>query len=244
MQLEGNKILLTGATSGIGEAMLGKFLSRNNQIIAVGRNEQKLQHYNRMDARVIPFACDLSKREELLRLQRFVETGHPDVNVLVNNAGIQENYSFSDEKSLEMRLEQIEREINTNLTAPIQLVGMVLPVLRKNHNPVIVNVTSALGLVPKNNAAVYSGTKGGLHLFTRVLRAQLHDVRVVELIPSLVDTPMTTGRGTGKISPEELVEEFVRKFEKGMPEIRIGKVKILRLINRLSPALASKIINK
>jgi uncharacterized oxidoreductase len=67
---------------------------------------------------------------------------------------------------------------------------------------------------------------------------------VFEIIPPLVDTQMTAGRGRGKISPEQLVEEFITAFRKDKFEVNIGKVKLLKLINRLSPALADSIMKK
>ena len=73
MQLHKNKILITGATSGIGEALTRKFLELDNQIIALGRNEKKLEELSKLDKRIIPFKCDISKQEELDKLTLFIE---------------------------------------------------------------------------------------------------------------------------------------------------------------------------
>jgi uncharacterized oxidoreductase len=73
MRISQNKILVTGATAGIGEALLNKFLSLDNQIIAVGRNEEKLQTLAQRDKRVIPLVCDISKAKDLDKLILFVE---------------------------------------------------------------------------------------------------------------------------------------------------------------------------
>ncbi|MBD0259319.1 MAG: SDR family NAD(P)-dependent oxidoreductase, partial [Cytophagales bacterium] len=99
-------------------------------------------------------------------------------------------------------------------------------------------------LVPKKWAPVYCGTKAGLHLFTKALRYQLEGspVKVFEIIPPVVDTPMTAGRGRNKISPAQLVDEFVRAFANDRPEVNVGKVKMLRLLNRLWPSLADRIM--
>lgn len=239
MRLEGNKILITGTTSGIGEALLNKFLTLDNKIIAVGRNTEKLNQLAQKDQRVIPFACDISKAEELDELMLFLEQNHTDTNILINNAGIQHNYHFAEEEQL---LSKIEQEININFLAPIKLIALILPLLKANNNACIVNVSSGLGLVPKRQAPVYCGTKAGIHIFSKALRYQLEQTKVFEIIPALVDTPMTAGRGKGKISPEELVDEFIRAFEKDKFEVSIGKVKLLKLINRLSPWLAERIM--
>ncbi|MBS4040885.1 MAG: SDR family oxidoreductase [Flavobacteriales bacterium] len=239
MRLTNNKTLITGATEGIGEALLQKFLSLDNQIIAVGRNEIKLQAMAKQDKRVIPLVCDISKAEDLDELILIVEQQHPDTNILINNAGIQFNYHFAEESQL---LGKIEQEINVNFLAPIKLIALILPTLNANKNAAIVNVSSGLGLVPKKQAPVYCGTKAGIHIFSKALRYQLETTKVFEIIPPLVDTRMTAGRGSGKITPEQLAEEFITAFRKDKFEVNIGKVKLLKLINRLSPALAEGIM--
>lgn len=67
-------------------------------------------------------------------------------------------------------------------------------------------------------------------------------MKVFEIIPPLVDTPMTAGRGKGKIRPDQLADEFFEAFRKDRFEVHIGKVKLLHLINRLSPRLAEWIM--
>lgn len=241
MQTTGNKILITGATAGIGEALLNRFLALDNQVIAVGRNREKLKELSQMDPRIIPFACDISEQKDLDELALFLEQQHPDTNVLINNAGVQFNYSFADELQL---LGKIEKEININFLAPLKLIALVLPLLKTNENAAIVNVSSGLGLVPKQSAPVYCGTKAGIHIFSKALRYQLEHVKVFEIIPALVDTQMTAGRGKGKITPDQLVDEFIRAFRKDRFEVSIGKVKLLKLINRISPQLADRIMKK
>jgi uncharacterized oxidoreductase len=241
MKIQGNKILITGATSGIGEALLKRFVSLDNQIIAVGRNEERLKILSKLDERIIPFKCDVSNSEDLDRLILFVEQHHPDTNTLINNAGIQYNYHFPDEAQL---LRKIEQEININFLAPIKLIALLLPILKTNDNASIINVSSGLGLVPKMQAPVYCGTKGGIHIFSKSLRYQLKHTKVFEIIPPIVDTKMTKGRGKGKISPEELADEFIRAFKKDKYEINIGKVKLLKFINRILPKVAERIMKQ
>ena len=241
MQLQGNKILITGATAGIGEALLNKFISLDNQVIAVGRNEQKLQELAQKDKRIIPFACDISSADDLDKLIMWVEQKHRDANILINNAGVQYNYHFAEEPQI---LGKIEQEINVNFLAPLKLIALMLPLLKSNENSAIVNVSSGLGLVPKKQAPVYCGTKAGLHIFSKALRYQLRQTKVFEIIPPLVDTQMTQGRGKGKISPDQLVEEFITAFKKDRYEVSIGKVKLLKFLNRWAPSLAESIMKR
>lgn len=242
MELENNKIVITGASAGIGKALAKEFLKyKNNMIIAVGRNEKKLKQLSSLTVNIIPIKCDLADPSQLEELALFIEQEHHETNILINNAGIQYNYCFEDEQHI---TNKIRLEIDTNLFAPIALTGLLLPTLKHNHQPAIVNVSSGLVLSPKKQAPVYCGTKSALHIFTKSLRYQLEDsgIRVFEIIPPLVDTEMTKGRGTGKIFPEDLCREFITKFRKNHYEILIGKVKWLKLISRLSPSLADRIM--
>jgi len=206
MKLNGNKILITGATSGIGKALTKRFCELDNQVIAIGRNEEKLQQLTQFNNQIIPFKCDISLQSDFDRLVLFVSDKHRDLNILINNAGIQYNCNLLDES---YTLQHIEEEINTNLTAPIKLILSLLPVLQMNSNSAIVNISSGLGIVPKAKSAVYCGTKAGIHLFSKSLRYQLDNVKVFEIIQPLVDSAMTNDRGKGKISPQKLVEEFI-----------------------------------
>lgn len=241
MKVSGNKILITGASDGIGKSLAERFLTLGNTVIAVGRDAEKLQKINRNDGHLIPLPCDLSKMEELERLSIFIEKEHRDLNILINNAGIQFNYEFADEIHL---LNKIEYETAVNFIAPVKLIALLLPILKQNSNAAVVNVSSGLGLVPKRQAPIYCGTKAGLHIFTKALRYQLQKVKVFEIIPPLVDTKMTAGRGKGKISPDQLVDEFMKAFIRNHYEINIGKVKLLKIINRISPSLAERIMKK
>jgi short-subunit dehydrogenase involved in D-alanine esterification of teichoic acids len=108
----------------------------------------------------------------------------------------------------------------------------------------IVNVTSALAMVPKKSAPIYCATKAAMHNFTKALRYQLENtpVRVFEIIPALVETEMTKGRGKRKITPEALAAEALRGIESDRYEIRIDKTKILFALHRLLPSVAERII--
>lgn len=239
MKLNGNKILITGATSGIGRALAEKFCELDNQVIAVGRNEARLQELAQFSNKIIPFQCDIASRPELDRLFSFVELGHRDLNILINNAGIQHNCYLLDGT---YTVQNLEEEINTNLTAPIKLAMKLTPVLACNPNSAIVNVSSGLGIVPKAKSAVYCATKGAVHIFSKSLRYQLENVKVFEIIPPLVDTEMTKGRGKGKITPERVADEFISAFRRNRFEVNIQKVKLLRILNRISPKIADRIM--
>jgi short-subunit dehydrogenase involved in D-alanine esterification of teichoic acids len=204
------------------------------------RDESKLQQLA-SQLPVVPYVCDLNSPDSVQGLAHFVATHHPDLRVLINNAGIQRNYSFR--SASPVSTSWIQEELQTNLAAPIHLTTLLLPLLRQHEGAGIVNITSALGWVPKNDAAVYCASKAGLHLFTRSLRLQMDHPTIHEVIPPLVDTRMTAGRGRHKISPAACAQAILNGLAKNQTTIRIGKVQLLYLIDRFWPAIASRLIN-
>lgn len=245
MELTGNKILITGGNSGIGYELAKRFYGLGNQLIITGRNEERLERVKQEFPQVEIFRCNLSVNEDLDNLVLYLKQQHKDLNILINNAGIQYNYRFGDGQEVDI-LDKIEDEVQVNLIAPIKLIALCLPLLQQNKPSAIVNVSSGLGFVPKQSAPVYCGTKAGVHLFTQALRYQLEssNVKVFEIIPPLVDTPMTAGRGENKLSAAQLVEEFIQAFRKDRPEANIGKVKTLRFLHRILPGLAEGMLKK
>ena len=239
MQLHNNKILITGATSGIGKALTEKFIALENNVIAIGRDEKKLAELAKTSDRILPFCCDVSKLEELHKLAAFIKQYHTDLNTLINNAGIQYNYNFTDGSEL---FQKIENEVNTNFAAPLHLVALLLPILDQNQNASIINISSALAIAPKKQAPVYCGTKAGIHIFSKSLRYQLKKVKVFDIIPPLVDTKMTQGRGKKKMSAQALATAIVKAYQSNTYEVHVGKAKLLQFIYRISPMLAFRIM--
>ena len=179
--------------------------------------------------------ADISLAEDRERLARTFG----DVSVLVNNAGIQVIAPF-----LETTPAQIEHEFAVNLLAPVLLTRAFLPGLLTRPAAAVVNVSSGLALVPKQTASVYCASKAGLHSFSKTLRWQLEgtSVRVFDVLPSVVDTAMTAGRGRAKISPERLAEEFWKGFSNDRFEMRIGLVKLFAQLHRIAPSLVERLI--
>ena len=235
MNTNNHVVLVTGGATGIGFALARKFHSKGNRVILVGRTVAALQQAIALLPGAETCVADISSRQDLERLISLF----PEVSILVNNAGIQVN------KPLELSSpEEIEHELNINFLAPVLLTRSYLPHLMSRHSAAIINVSSGLALVPKEIAAIYCASKAAMHSFSKALRWQLDksSVRVFEVMPPLVETAMTTGRGRGKISAEQLAEEFWRGFVADRYEMHIGKTKLLSAINRLVPTVADRIM--
>jgi len=241
LRLTGHTILITGGAAGIGLALTREFIQHGNHIIVVGRDEHKLDQLKTRYPSITTYICNVGSEEHLNQLVKQLYDNHPQLNILINNAGIQYNFSFIEGNHTS---NQIDEEIAVNLNAPVLLVSKLLPLLARQREAAIVNISSGLGLVPKKSAPVYCATKAALHIFTKALRYQLENtnIKVFEIIPPVVDTNMTIGRGINKISPDELASQFLAFFQKDRFEVHIGKVKWLIVINRLFPFIAERIL--
>jgi short-subunit dehydrogenase involved in D-alanine esterification of teichoic acids len=237
MQTTGNTVLITGGSSGIGLALAKQFVKHGNAVIITGRNGEKLAEVQAALPMIQTERVNMSDTTAL----RALATRHASVNILVNNAAIQDNYDFGDS---EVSLDRIDVEIDTNFRGPLVLTKLMLPHLLRHPSAAIVNVSSGLGFVPKQTAPVYCGTKAAIHIFTKALRWQLETshIKVFELIPPLVATPMTEGRGRGKIEPEAVANAFWAGFQRNQWDIPVGKTRLLLWLQRLMPHIADRIM--
>ncbi|WP_316818619.1 SDR family oxidoreductase [Pedobacter nyackensis] len=241
MRTTQNTILITGGTSGIGLALAKEFYKQGNQVIIVARDMTKLHQLKMICPEAAIFQCDISQPNDLDALSVYIQNNYPQLNILINNAAIQYNYEFVSEP---YSLIKIEQEISVNLTATIKLCAIFLPVILNNDFPAIVNVSSGLAIAPKKSAPVYCCTKAAIRSFTKTLRYQLEQtpVKVFEIIPALIDTPMTAGRGKRKMTAEALTKAFLADFSADRYESYIGKTRLLKVISRISPNLADLLL--
>lgn len=243
MDLTRQRVLITGGTRGIGWALARALHAAGAKIAVSGRDPDRLEVLRAERPELRYHACDLADPSQLVG---FVARLHHDFGqptMLVNNAGVQFNDLWR-ETDTQTVVDRIELETRVNLTSAMQLTSLLLPDLLEAEEAAVVNVTSILAYAPKRSAPAYSATKAGLRSFSRALRYQLAGtrVRVIEVVPPLVDTEMTAGRGKGKMAPEALAAVVVRALTEGKKdEILVGKAKLFRFVQRILPPLATKI---
>ena len=242
MNLSNNTILIIGGTSGIGAALLDYFYKKGNSIICIASNELRLQALKSKYSEIHIKRCDLGNKQEVQELIHYLQLTHPEINILINNAAIEENYNLGDN----IDENRILDEIQINLSSPILLINGLKKSLINHKQAAIINVTSALIYQPKINAAVYSATKAGLHHFTLALREQFSqtNIKVFELIPPLTDTPLTQNNPNKKLSVEKLIKEFVKAIEKDKLDIHVGQSKWIKLLNKISPNMLMYILKR
>lgn len=235
------RTIVTGATSGIGRALALRLVDAGVPVVAIGRDQRRLQALAERSDGIAPYAADLRDIDRLPALAARIVADHPDVGALVNNAGVQHDVRVVDGDA-----EAIRAEIDVNLVAPLTFTYALLPHLLRRPSSCVVNVTSSLAYAPKRTAAVYSATKAGLQRYTQALRLQVAGtpVRVVEVVLPLVDTPMTAGRGRGKLSADEAAHSIVAGLVSGTPDIHVGMARWVPVLQRWAPGLLARILQR
>lgn len=238
MKISNNTILITGGTSGIGYALAAQFLERGNTVLVTGRTEEKLAMVRQSLPGVHTYVSDVSDPAAIRRLYSDVTRAFPGMNVLINNAGIGLKRNLNDTTG---QLEDLDKEIQTNLTGSIQMIQQFLPQLKSQQTAAIVNVSSGLAFVPLAVKPIYCATKAAVHSYTQSLRVQLKNspVKVIELAPPAVKTNFNKGQEELNSSSAMDVNEFakasIRGLERGQEEILPGLSRLARLIGRLTP---------
>lgn len=246
MRIEGQRVLVTGGTAGIGRDIALQLAARGARVIITGRNRVAAETVIAAAGGAMAFIeADLADPQGQERLVAEVMARHPDLSILVNNAGVQVNMPATGLGDAGL-MAAFRAEIELNLDAPIALAFGLMPLLARQPRAAIVNMSSGLALAPKRTAPVYCATKAGLSAFSRALRYRCEDaaphVTVHDVIMAFVDTGMTAGRGRNKMHPAEAARAVIAGLERGKPEIVVGKARLLAAISRLSPALARRIL--
>lgn len=217
-------ILITGATSGIGKALAKRYLNDGNNVIICGRNDEKLLKVKTELSGVRTILSDVSIEEERVKLFKTIESEYPDLNVLVNNAGIQLRTS-----PINMDWEAWKREIETDFSAPLHLCGLFAPFLKGKKNAQIINVSSGLAFMPLAMLPVYCATKAGLHSFTFAIRTALKNegIKVTEIIPPAVNTNLGGHEINSPFAADldEFADSVYKDLKAGLEEIGFGHTK-------------------
>src|SRR4051794_20045273 len=173
-------VLVTGGATGIGYALAIRFLRAGSRVIVCGRREDRLRAAAAKNPKLETRVCDLSADGERLAFVAALRRDVPELDVLVNNAGIQRRLRLADDEPWA----DTHQEIAINLEAPIHLSRLLIPHLLERQQPAIVNITSGLSFVPLAQVPVYCATKAALHSFTLSLRHQLAStpIQVIEIV--------------------------------------------------------------
>ncbi|THX89418.1 short-chain dehydrogenase [Aureobasidium pullulans] len=221
--------LVTGGAGGIGRAIAEYFISEGKKVIICGRTESKLQSTCK-EIGADYYVLDTGDIKAIPGFIKKITQEHPELDCLVNNAGVQRPLNVND-MSAEEFLEKADAEVNINVRGPMHLAVGFLPHFKSKKSAVIMNVSSVLGYIPFSIInPVYNGTKAFVHFNTMNLRSQLEQggasIKVVEIAPPSVGTDLHRERADPddnkkhKNSSALSVEEFMEEVKKGWQEDR------------------------
>lgn len=233
MRTTGNTILITGGGSGIGQALARRFHDAGNTVIVAGRRREALEETIAGNSNMHGIELDVTSAAGIEDFARRLLAEHPDVNVIINNAGIMRNEALDRHRDLT----DAEATITTNLLGPIRLINALIDHLISRPDAAIVNVSSGLAFVPLVAAPTYNATKAAIHSYTVSLRHALRGrVEVIELVPPAVQTGLTPGQETreGYLPLGAFIDEVMTLFGQSPTpqEILVQRVGFLRNAER------------
>lgn len=222
MKVEGNTVFITGGASGIGLALAERFAQAGSRVIVCGRRAEQLAEAQAKCPGLEAFVGDVGTESGRKAIFEKIQKDYPEVNVLVNNAGVQNRPPRLTEPQ---DWAQHEQELLINLHAPLHLSMLFIPHLLARPEATIINVTSGLSFVPLAFMPTYCATKAALHSFTLSLRHQLAatSVRVIELAPPAVNTDLG-GKGLHDFGMplQAFADETFAKLREGAEEFGVG----------------------
>ncbi|PNQ84100.1 SDR family oxidoreductase [Paenibacillus polymyxa] len=186
MKLTGNTIFITGGGSGIGRALAEALHNLGNKVIISGRRKERLDETIKANPGMSAVELNVQDPASIKATAKQLIEEYPDVNVLINNAGIIQ----SDDAAGVIDEDVLISTVTTNLLGPIRLTSAFIEHLKSKEEAVVINTTSILGFVPLATTAVYSATKAALHTYTLSQRYMLKDtsVKVIEIVPPWVQS--------------------------------------------------------
>jgi uncharacterized oxidoreductase len=188
-------------------------------VIAAGRRQAVLDQAQKEHPKLKTIQGDIGSDTGRIALFQKVTKDFPDVNVLINNAGIVSPSKAALKDTIASDWESHKQVLEINLTGNVHLAILFIPHLATKQNALIANVTSILAFFPIASMSTYCATKAALHSFTISLRHQLKDtsIKVVEIAPPAVDTEL--GKGLNGMNVEVYGDDTIKQLLEGAAEI-------------------------
>ncbi|GAB3922864.1 oxidoreductase [Microlunatus endophyticus] len=237
MDLSNDVILITGGTSGIGLEMAKQLAALGNTVIVTGRDEDRLSQFRQSHPGLSAYPVEVTDLASVETLYRQLVSDFPDLNVVINNAGLMQSIDFQS-----FAPAKVADEVAVNLAGPILVTQVFLPHLLKQSEAAVLNVTSGIAYFAFDKAPIYSASKLGLHSYTQTLRKQLAgtSVKVFELAPPRTTKPMFSGSEEDnrqvdripKMPIDQVVSTMISGIRRNRYEILPGMSKLLRLLGK------------
>lgn len=227
MKLTGNTIFITGGGSGIGRGLAEALHKRGNKVIIAGRRRSHLDEVVAANPGMAAVELDITDAASIERVAAQLIADYPDLNVLINNAGVMQ----PDQAGGQIDDALMVSTITTNLMGPIRMASALIDHLKTRNDAVVAYTSSVLAFVPLAVTAVYSSTKAALHSYVLSQRFMLRDttVRVLEIAPPWVRTDLMNSREAELAMPlEAFIDETITVLGTDADEILVEGAKLFR----------------
>lgn len=227
MKPTGNTIFITGGGSGIGRGLAEALHKLGNKVIIAGRRRSHLDAVTAANPGMTAIELDITDPTSIDQAAAKLIAEHPDLNVLINNAGIME----LDQAAGVIDDARMVATITTNLMGPIRMTSALIEHLKGASDAVVAYTSSVLAFVPLAPTAVYSSTKAALHSYILSQRFLLRDtgVRVLEIAPPWVRTELMNSQEAELAMPlEQFIDETIALLRTDADEILVDAAMPLR----------------
>jgi uncharacterized oxidoreductase len=235
MKVDGNTVLITGGATGIGPGLAEAFHRLGNEVIIAGRRVDRLNETASANPGMHVRALDVADPHQVVAVATELQAEFPDLNVLVNNAGINkaENLKSLSDASI------AEEIVSVDFLGPIRLTTALVPALLMQPSATVMTLSSGLAFVPMTLTPTYCATKAAIHSWSQSLRFQLRDtaVDVLELVPPFVQTELfaaSVATDPRAMPLHDFVDQVMELLADPPPssEILVPNVKPLRFAER------------
>ena len=189
MRLKDRIAIVTGAGSGMGEAIAHTYAREGAKVAVLDVNEQAANKVaSAIGNAALAVACDVTNKADIARAVEMTEKKFGVTDILVNNAGV----AHVNKPLMEIDEREYDRVFDVNVKGLFMFIQAVVPAMRKKAGGVIVNIGSTAGLRPRPGLSAYNATKGAVHNLTKTLAVELapDKIRVCAIAPVATDTPL------------------------------------------------------
>ncbi|ONM47624.1 SDR family NAD(P)-dependent oxidoreductase [Nocardia donostiensis] len=242
MDLRKARVLLTGATGGIGQALAVDLAACSGEVVLTGRRTDVLEPLaEKLNGRAIP--ADLTDRDAV---EQLLQTAG-EIDVLVANAALPATGLLSD-----YSLAEIDRALDVNLRAPIMMAKLLAQHMASRRHGHLVFISSLNGKTASAQASLYNATKFGMRGFALALREDMrpHNVGVSTIFPGYIsdagmfaDSGANLPRGIGTRTPQDVARATIRAIEKNRAEVDVAplSLRMIGLLSGIAPGLSAAI---
>ncbi|KAJ6028725.1 hypothetical protein N7540_004301 [Penicillium herquei] len=235
MPLEYKKVLVIGATSGIGKELANKFVENGTPLIVAGRRKENLDAFVQQHGaeKVKSKVFDVMQLDQIPQFASEIIAENPDLDCIFVNSGIQRPFDFSKPETVDLDI--FDQELITNYTAAVRISKAFIPHLQKQQTQTaLAFTTSQMALVPMMRCPNYGASKAALHHFILALRTQLNDgpgnVKVLEIYPPAVQTELHDAKHQPDLKDghligmplQEFVDEVWTRLSNGEDQVAVG----------------------